>query len=131
MTNSPKGTNRSVEAVTANFVVPSATDADSYNSTAKIPANAQILGVNVRTNVAMASGTNVTVKIGDAEGGAAVAITAAIVTADMGAALMQDVLPTVNQATLTAAAVISGLVSITTTGVYDAGDIDVTVFYVV
>lgn len=133
ITAAPKGVNRSVEAVTATFTVPVGTTstAGSINSTAKIPANAQILGVNIRTNVIMVGGTNVTVKIGDAVGGAAVAICAAVVTADMAALLMQDVLPTVNQATLTAAAIADGSVSITTTGSYTAGDIDVTVFYVV
>lgn len=131
ITSSPRGTNRTVEAVTANFVVPSASDAGSYNSTAVIPANALILGVNVRANVAMASGTNVTVNIGDAEGGTAVALTAVIITADLNAVLKQDVQVAVAPLVLTAAAVASGLVSITTVGAFDAGDIDVTVFYVI
>lgn len=131
ITSSPKGTNRSVEAATANFVVPSSSTAGSSNSTAKIPANATILGVSVKTNVAMAGGTNITVKIGDAVGGAAVALSAAIITADLNAALKQDTQIAVAPLALTAAAVASGLISITTTGTYSAGDIDVTVHYVV
>ena len=130
ITTSPKGNNRKVQAASANFVVPSSSTAGSKNSTVRIPYGASVIGVVCKTNVALAGGTNVTVKIGDAEGGSAVAITAAIITADLNAALKQDMSVAVAPAGLTDAALSSGLISITTTGTYSACDIDVTVIYV-
>lgn len=122
-----KGINRSVEAATANFVF-SATAAGDYDSTVKIPAGATILGSATKANVIMAGGTNVTIKMGPAATGAAVS--AAITTTDMNAALKQNFEAPVAPLVI-AAANDGGVISITTTGTYATGDIDVTVFYVV
>ena len=128
ITSMSKGTNRSVEAATENFVVGSSTVAGTVIGNAKVPANATILGVSVKTNVVMVGGTNVTVKIG---GASAVAVSAAIITADMNAVLKQDTQVAVAPLVLTAGAVAEGNITITTVGTFNAGDIDVTVHYVV
>lgn len=128
ITSMSKGTNRSVEAATENFVVASSTVAGTIIGKAVVPANATILGVSVKTNVVMVGGTNVTVKIG---GASAVAVSAAIITADMNAVLKQDTQVAVAPLALTAAAIAQGNITITTAGTYTAGDIDVTIHYVV
>jgi|TARA_R110001606_G_scaffold158423_2_gene302163 hypothetical protein len=128
ITSMSKGTNRSVEAATENFVVASSTAAATFIGKAKVPANATILGVSVKTNIAMAGGTNVTVKVG---GASAVAVSAAILTATMTPALKQNTLISVAPLALTAAAVAEGNITITTVGTFTAGDIDVTIHYVV
>ena len=122
-----KGINRSVEAATANFVF-NATVAGDYDSTVTIPAGATILGSATKANVTMAGGTNLIIKMGPAASGDAVS--AAITTADMNAALKQNFEPAVAPLAVTAAND-GGVISITTTGTYASGDIDVTVFYVV
>lgn len=122
-----KGINRSVEAATANFVF-SATAAGDYASTVTIPAGATILGSATKANVTMAGGTNLIIKMGPA--GSADAVSAAITTADMNAALKQNFEAAVAPLAVTAAND-GGVISITTTGTYASGDVDVTVFYVV
>ena len=122
-----KGINRSVEAATANFVF-SGTVAGDYDSTVTIPAGATILGSATKANVTMAGGTNLIIKMGPAASGDA--LSAAITTADMNAALKQNFEPAVAPLAVTAAND-GGVISITTTGTYASGDIDVTVFYVV
>ena len=122
-----KGINRSVEAATANFVM-SATVAGDYDSTVTIPKGATILGSATQANVPMAGGTNLTIKMGPAASGAI--LSAAIITADMNAALKQNFETPVAPLVI-AAANAGGVISITTTGTYATGDVDVTVFYVV
>ena len=124
-----KGINRSVEAATANFVMDAAgTPASDYASTVSIPAGATILGSATKCNVLAAGGTNLTIKMGPA--GTADTLSAVITTADMNAALKQNYEHEIAPLVVTAAND-GGVISITTTGVYTAGDIDVTVFYVV
>ena len=122
-----RGQNKSVEACTANFVF-STTAAGNYDSTVKIPRNAQIIGVNARANVALTNGTNITVKMGPAASGAA--LTGTIALGDLNAARKQDVQLAVAPLVI-AAANDGGVISITTTGTFNAGDLDITVFYIV
>ena len=122
-----KGINRSVEAATANFVM-SATVAGDYDSTVTIPKGATILGSATKCNVPMAGGTDLTIKMGPAATGAT--LSAVIITADMNAALKQNYEHVISPLVI-AAANAGGVLSITTTGTFTTGDVDVTVFYVV
>ena len=121
-----KSISRSVKASTANFVF-SSTVAGTYASTVIIPNGAVIISVATKANVALTNGTSFLVKVD------AVTITAAIVLASANAigefTAQAPVLP--HTIGTTAANAGGGALSITTTGTFNAGDLDVTVCYVV
>tara|TARA_B100001094_G_scaffold331344_2_gene399318 strand:- start:1478 stop:1870 length:393 start_codon:yes stop_codon:yes gene_type:complete len=122
-----KGVNREVHCATANFVF-SDTVAGAYDSAVIIPPKATITGVYMYANITMAGGTNVIANIGPA-GGTHVDLTPVVITADLNANNKQDSSAVVTPLALDA--VQGGVISITTTGTYSAGDLDVTVCYVV
>ena len=122
-----KGNNKSVEACTANFVFDT-TAADDYDSTVKIPANATLLGVVCKAAVALTNGTSFLVKMGPAASGDT--LTVKFDLADLNAVGAQMFRTMVAPLDVTTANN-GGVISITTTGVFNAGDIDITVFYVV
>jgi len=122
-----KGINREVQCATANFVFDS-TAAGDYDSTVIIPPKATIVGVYMMANVALTNGTNIIANIGPA-GGTHVDLTPAVVLADLNANNKQDSSAVVTPLALDA--VQGGVISITTTGTFNAGDLDVTVCYVV
>ena len=126
-TISSAGSNREVHCATAKFVF-STTVAGAYDSTVIIPPKATIIGVYLYAHVALTNGTNIIANIGPA-GGTHVDLTPAVVTADLNAANKQDSSAVVTPLALDA--VQGGVISITTTGTYNAGDLDVTVCYVV
>jgi hypothetical protein len=107
----------SLRVAKANFVP---TDAGTYVSTTLIPAGAILKSVTSVENTALAGGTNATFKVGSQS------ITAAIA---LSAFTGIDAHALTNAAGLAATA--SGALSITTTGTFSAGDIDVYVEYYV
>lgn len=126
-TISSAGINREVHCATAKFVFDS-TVAGAYDSTVIIPPKATITGVYMYAHVALTNGTNIIANIGPA-GGTHVDLTPVVITADLNAVDKQDSSAVVTPLALTA--VQGGVISITTTGTYNAGDLDVTVCYVV
>lgn len=99
----------------ANFVPTAATD---YISTAIIPKGALVKAITSVEGTALATGTNVTFK------GGGLSLTAAIATASFTGVDTHDLTDTDGLV-----ATSSAPLSITTTGTYDAGDIDVYVEY--
>ena len=112
-TISSAGINREVHCATAKFVF-STTAAGAYDSTVIIPPKATITGVYMYAHVA---------------GGTHVDLTPTVITADLNAVNKQDSSAVVTPLALDA--VQGGVISITTDGTYNAGDLDVTVCYVV
>ena len=121
-----KSANRSVKAATANFVF-SLTVAGTYSSTVIVPNGAEIVSISTKTNVALTNGTSFLVAVGGTTVTAAIVLTStnAIAEFTSQAALLPHTLGT------TAINAGGGTISIITTGTYNAGDIDVTVVYVV
>ena len=126
-TISSAGINREVHCANAKFVF-SLTIAGAYDSTVIIPPKATIIGVYMYAHVALTNGTNIIANIGPA-GGTHVDLTPAVITADLNAVDKQDSSVVVTPLALTA--VQGGVISITTTGTYNTGVLDVTVCYVV
>ena len=122
-----KGRNREVQCATANFVFDTTSTA-AHDSDVIIPPKATIVGVYTYANVACTNGTSIIVNIGPA-GGTHVDLTPVIALADTNAANKQDSSAVVTPLALDA--VQGGVISITLDGTYNAGDIDVSVCYIV
>ena len=117
-----KGKNRELHCTTVNFVMDSAQAASTYTSTGIVPAGASIIAVSAKVNgTGITGGTNLTVEVGG------VSVSAAIVIASLSADNETTAEVAVSPATLD-----GGAIGITTTGSnMTAGDIDITVCYIV